>query len=162
MSVLRPEPYEVLIERLKTARADRRAVIRVETGAAVGIAAVATGAGLTLAQHTSTPAATASPDVCGLTPELTEGPYFVNGDLVRTDITQDRSGVPLSLKINVVDPDSFTAIENAAVDIWHCDALGYYSGVAGNQPCLWSPLGRLTWMRPADYACSAIAEVAQW
>jgi protocatechuate 3,4-dioxygenase beta subunit len=132
--VLRPEPYEVLIERLKTARANRRTVNRAGASAAVGVGALATGAGLAHAQHTSTPAASASPDVCVLTPELTEGPFFVNGNLVRTDITQDRAGVPLSLKINVVDPDSCTAIENAAVDIWHCDALGYYSGVAGNQP----------------------------
>jgi len=132
--LLKPEPYDVLIERLKTARADRRAVIRAGAGAAVGITALATGASLALAQNTSTPAASASPDVCVLTPELTEGPYFVDGDLVRTDITQGRAGVPLSLKINVVNPDSCIAIENAAVEIWHCDALGYYSGVAGNQP----------------------------
>src|SRR4051812_18571140 len=94
---LKPEPYEVLIEQLKTARADRRAVIRAGAGAAVGMTALATGAGLAHAQHTSTPAASASPDVCVLTPELTEGPFFVNGNLVRTDITQDRAGVPLSL-----------------------------------------------------------------
>ena len=134
MAIIRPESNNVLQARLKS-RADRRTVIKAGTGVAVGAAAIATGVGLAGAQSDSTPAAaTASADICVLTPELTEGPYYLAGDLVRANITDGREGVPLNLTINVVNPTSCSVIENAAVDIWHCDALGYYSGVSSNQP----------------------------
>ncbi len=48
--------------------------------------------------------------------------------MVRSDITEGKPGVPLLLRVNVIDATKCTAIENAAVDIWHCDALGIYSG----------------------------------
>jgi protocatechuate 3,4-dioxygenase beta subunit len=69
---------------------------------------------------------------CVLTPELTEGPYYVAGEKVRRDITEGRPGARLSLRTTVVDASTCKAIRNAAVDIWHCDALGVYSGVQGN------------------------------
>lgn len=70
-------------------------------------------------------------DVCVLTPEMTEGPYSVPFDLVRADITEGRPGLPLRLQ--VVDlPDGCAPLIGAAVDIWHCDAQGYYSGVSGS------------------------------
>jgi protocatechuate 3,4-dioxygenase beta subunit len=74
--------------------------------------------------------ATASPD-CVLMPELTEGPYYLDLDLVRSDITEDRPGLPLDLRVSVVDADACEPIEGAAVDVWHCDAGGAYSGVEG-------------------------------
>jgi protocatechuate 3,4-dioxygenase beta subunit len=64
-------------------------------------------------------------------PELTEGPYYLDLDLVRSDITEGRSGLPLDLRVNVVDAGSCEPIEGAAVDVWHCDAEGAYSGVQG-------------------------------
>ena len=73
---------------------------------------------------------TASPD-CVLMPELTEGPYYLDLDLVRSDITEGRSGLPLDLRVTVVDADACEPIEGAAVDVWHCDAEGVYSGVQG-------------------------------
>jgi len=66
---------------------------------------------------------------CVLTPELTEGPYYLDLDLVRRDITEGRPGVPLDLAVRVVDAGSCEPIEGAAVDVWHCDAEGVYSGV---------------------------------
>jgi protocatechuate 3,4-dioxygenase beta subunit len=69
---------------------------------------------------------------CVLTPELTEGPYYVDGPKVRRDITEGRPGSRLSLRTTVVDASTCKAIRNAAVDVWHCDALGTYSGVQGN------------------------------
>ena len=72
-----------------------------------------------------TPAAT--PD-CVLMPELTEGPYYLDLDLVRRDIGEDRPGLPLDLRVNVVDADACEPLEGAAVDLWHCDAAGIYSG----------------------------------
>ena len=72
----------------------------------------------------------AAPD-CLLMPELTEGPYYLDLDLVRSDISEGRPGRPLDLRVNVVDADACEPLEGAAVDIWHCDAEGAYSGVQG-------------------------------
>jgi protocatechuate 3,4-dioxygenase beta subunit len=64
-----------------------------------------------------------------LTPELTEGPYYLPLNLVRSDITEGKDGAPLELALQVVDATSCEPIRGAAVDIWHADALGVYSGV---------------------------------
>ena len=80
---------------------------------------------------TATTAATTSPD-CVLTPEVTEGPYYLDLDLMRRDITEGRTGLPYDLAVKVVDADSCEPIEGAAVDVWHCDAEGVYSGVQGD------------------------------
>lgn len=69
---------------------------------------------------------------CILSPEQTEGPYYIDLDRVRSDITEGRPGTPLELTVNVVDGDSCDAISDAAVDVWHCDASGVYSGVQGD------------------------------
>ena len=69
---------------------------------------------------------------CILSPEQTEGPYYIDIDRVRSDITEGRPGAPLELTLNVVDGNSCEPISDAAVDIWHCDAEGVYSGVQGN------------------------------
>jgi protocatechuate 3,4-dioxygenase beta subunit len=65
---------------------------------------------------------------CTLSPELTEGPFYLDLDLVRRDITEGRPGTALDLSVKVVDGQSCEAIRDAAVDIWHCDAAGVYSG----------------------------------
>jgi protocatechuate 3,4-dioxygenase beta subunit len=70
---------------------------------------------------------------CVLTPELTEGPYYVPAEKVRRNITEGRPGAPLDLRLTVVDASTCKAIKSAVVDIWHADAGGVYSGaVAGN------------------------------
>ena len=68
---------------------------------------------------------------CVLSPELTEGPFYLDLDLVRDDITEGKPGLPLDLQVNVVDVDACALISGAAVDIWHCDAEGMYSGIDG-------------------------------
>ena len=78
-----------------------------------------------------TTAATTSPD-CVLTPELTEGPYYLDLDLMRRDITEGRQGLAYDLAVRVVDAESCEPIEDAIVDVWHCDAEGVYSGVQGD------------------------------
>jgi protocatechuate 3,4-dioxygenase beta subunit len=79
------------------------------------------------------PAAVASGVVsCVLTPELTEGPYYLPNEAVRRNITEGRPGTPLALRLTVVDASTCKAIRNAKVDIWHADAVGVYSGVQGN------------------------------
>jgi protocatechuate 3,4-dioxygenase beta subunit len=65
---------------------------------------------------------------CVLTPEQTEGPYYIAGEKVRRSITEGRPGTPLTLRLTVVDSRTCKPIKGAAVDIWHCDASGAYSG----------------------------------
>jgi protocatechuate 3,4-dioxygenase beta subunit len=75
------------------------------------------------------PAAVASGAVtCVLTPELTEGPYYIAGEKVRRNITEGRPGAPLTLRLAVVNASTCKPIVGAAVDIWHADAGGVYSG----------------------------------
>ena len=77
---------------------------------------------------------------CVVRPELTEGPYFVDNQLDRSDIRVEPSdgsispGVPLALTFNVSEVGAGTcaALAGAQVDVWHCDALGVYSGVSDN------------------------------
>jgi protocatechuate 3,4-dioxygenase beta subunit len=83
------------------------------------------------------PAAVASGAVsCILTPEQTEGPYYIPNEAVRRNITDGRPGVPLLLRAFVVNASTCRPIKAAAVDIWHADAGGVYSGFgsgAGNR-----------------------------
>ena len=103
-----------------------------------GFAALALGAGAVEALDgqdakaaATGPAAVASGLVtCVLTPEMTEGPYSLEGDMVRRDVREGRPGVLLTLETTVVDVSTCKPIKGAAVDIWHCDAGGAYSGFA--------------------------------
>jgi protocatechuate 3,4-dioxygenase beta subunit len=81
-------------------------------------------------QTTSTPATADLFDdsaTCTLTPEETEGPYYFEVDAIRSDIREDRDGTTLRLAVRVQDA-TCEPISGAAVDIWHCDAEGVYSG----------------------------------
>jgi protocatechuate 3,4-dioxygenase beta subunit len=64
---------------------------------------------------------------CVLTPELTEGPYYVAGERVRRDVRDGKRGAILLLGIKVVNARTCKPIGKASVDIWHCDAAGNYS-----------------------------------
>jgi len=74
--------------------------------------------------------------VCVVRPEMTEGPYFLDDQLDRSDIRVEPSngsiveGMPLVLTFNVtqVGSDGCAPLAGAVVDIWHCDAQGVYSG----------------------------------
>jgi protocatechuate 3,4-dioxygenase beta subunit len=68
---------------------------------------------------------------CILSPQQTIGPYFIDVGLARSDVREDRQGVPLNLTLRVVDADGCTPIRDAVVNIWHADAAGVYSGFAG-------------------------------
>jgi protocatechuate 3,4-dioxygenase beta subunit len=67
---------------------------------------------------------------CVLAPEQTEGPYYLDDHRVRRNITEGKPGVPLALRLTVVNVSSCKPIKGAAVDIWHCDAGGVYSGTS--------------------------------
>jgi protocatechuate 3,4-dioxygenase beta subunit len=64
-----------------------------------------------------------------LTPEVTEGPYYFDPEIQREDIRENKTGVPMRLRIRVLDAQA-RPMRNARVDIWHCDAAGLYSGYA--------------------------------
>lgn len=73
---------------------------------------------------------------CIASPEMTEGPYYVDEDLNREDIRSDtatgvvREGTPLELLLSVSRVgERCTPLAGALVEIWHCDAQGVYSGV---------------------------------
>ena len=117
----------------------RREVLTLLGGAGASLV-IATGIrGITLAQS-ATPAAEATAEAlptCVVRPALTEGPYFVDEMLNRSDIRTDPSddsvkeGTLLRIVFNVSDISDGTCspIEGAQVDVWHCDALGVYSDV---------------------------------
>lgn len=75
---------------------------------------------------------------CVARPALTEGPYFVDERLNRSDIRTDpttgtaRPGAPFRLRFNVsrISNSACAPLAGAQVDIWHCDALGSYSDVS--------------------------------
>src|SRR3954454_6492520 len=113
------------------------------TTAANTAAATATGTPLNAEAATAavgTPVAalptadTAAVPDCVVRPEMTEGPYFVDEKLNRSDIRTDpsdgsiREGIPLSLGfvVSQVGADACTPLKDAQVDVWHCDALGAY------------------------------------
>lgn len=74
---------------------------------------------------------------CVVRPEQTEGPYFVDERLNRSDIRSDptdgqvRPGAPLALTMLVsrINAGDCQPLPGAQVDIWHCDAMGVYSDV---------------------------------
>jgi protocatechuate 3,4-dioxygenase beta subunit len=65
---------------------------------------------------------------CILTPEQTEGPYYIAGEKFRRNITDGHPGAPMLLRTFVVDATTCRPLRNAAVDVWHADAAGVYSG----------------------------------
>jgi protocatechuate 3,4-dioxygenase beta subunit len=105
----------------------RREMVVLSAGALASVALYACGAAEDEAVRSAVAGATARPD-CVLTPEQEEGPFYIDLAQVRKDIVEDRLGVPLALALTVVDSDTCEPIRDAAVDIWHCDALGVYSG----------------------------------
>ena len=72
---------------------------------------------------------------CVAKPEMTEGPYFVDEKLNRSDVRSDTStgavkeGAPLVLTflVSQLSSNACTPLNDAQVDIWHCDAAGMYS-----------------------------------
>ncbi|KAJ5722213.1 hypothetical protein N7488_000248 [Penicillium malachiteum] len=70
-----------------------------------------------------------SESTCILGPDVTQGPYYVTGELIREDIVESQSGVPLYMDIQIIDTNTCNPLPNIYTDIWHCNATGVYSGV---------------------------------
>ncbi|MEO3408554.1 intradiol ring-cleavage dioxygenase [Mucilaginibacter sp. CAU 1740] len=72
---------------------------------------------------------------CSVAPTETEGPYPTHSpaSYVRSNITDDRTGYKLTVKITINNTNnSCNALSGALVDIWHCDAAGNYSEYGGS------------------------------
>jgi protocatechuate 3,4-dioxygenase beta subunit len=91
------------------------------TGVLGGAAAALTGG--------AAPAAAAGS--CVLSPEVTEGPYWIDTNLTRRDIREGKAGLPLEIVFTVQNAKTCGIIAGADVEIWHCDATGEYSGFDG-------------------------------
>lgn len=111
------------------------------SGSAAASAAASSSATAT-ALATATAAAVASSlPSCVVVPELTEGPYYINENLDRSDIRIDTAdgsvseGAVLRIDwvVSQVDGSACIPLEGVLVDVWHCDALGNYSDVGGEE-----------------------------
>jgi protocatechuate 3,4-dioxygenase beta subunit len=75
---------------------------------------------------------TAKTNACVLIPSETAGPYplnlSTNAAMFRTDIRESKTGIQLNVKLKIIGVNNCLPIQNARVDIWHCDKDGYYSG----------------------------------
>jgi protocatechuate 3,4-dioxygenase beta subunit len=105
------------------------------TVAAAEVSPAATVAEVATATAAPAPAAVAALPACVISPELTEGPLFVDEKLDRSDIRPDPSNgtvaegaqLDLTLIIGQVSGAGCVPLAGAVVDIWHCDAQGIYS-----------------------------------
>ena len=70
---------------------------------------------------------------CILTPENTIGPYYVLGEMVRSDVTESQAGIPLHLEMQFIDTTTCEPIPQLLIDIWACNATGTYSGIDAAQ-----------------------------
>jgi protocatechuate 3,4-dioxygenase beta subunit len=113
------------------------------SGTAGASAAASSGASATataLATASAATVASALPS-CVVVPELTEGPYYVNENLDRSDIRIDTAdgsvseGAVLRIDwvVSQVDGNACIPLEGVLVDVWHCDALGNYSDVGSEE-----------------------------
>jgi len=107
-------------------------------GAASAALAAACGSSPTNPSSTTTSSSstggTTAASSCVVSPEETAGPYpdrtgmIGNSAFYRQDITEGKSGLPLTLALTVVNVNSgCTPVTNATVEIWQCDATGTYS-----------------------------------
>lgn len=111
---------------------------------------------------TTTTTPTTSAAACVVTPSETAGPFPSITLPVRSDVREDRTGLPLTLAITVVNAGAACApVTNASVEIWHCDAAGNYSEygnltsstwLRGIQPVDGSGVARFTTIYPGWYA----------
>lgn len=126
------------IDPAKIAKGDKRAtgLSRRQLLSLAGSTAAATLAADLYAQSDSGESADQSP-FCIVKPEQTEGPYFVDGKLLRADIREDptdatvRPGaiLQLTLRLSAINASVCSPLAGAIVDVWHNDTLGEYSDV---------------------------------
>lgn len=73
---------------------------------------------------------------CTVVPTETSGPYpILAGQLaatLRTDMRESEAGQLHKIRLKILGNTNCAPLVNAEVDVWHCNALGYYSGYTTN------------------------------
>ncbi|MFZ3474885.1 intradiol ring-cleavage dioxygenase [Streptomyces sp. 4.24] len=120
-----------------TSRTSRRTILRAAGSAgAAALAAACAGPAATrgsagqpsAAMPSPSPSGGSTPAACVLTMESGEGPYYLDLDRVRSDITEGRDGAAFRLDLTVVRASAgCRPVAGAAVDVWHADVSGTYS-----------------------------------
>jgi protocatechuate 3,4-dioxygenase beta subunit len=106
---------------------------------AAGASAASSGAAAS-ATAVATSSELAGTPSCVVVPALTEGPYYVDEKLQRSDITANADGsgarpgatLTLAFAVSTVAASGCTPLANALVDVWHCDAVGSYSDISAS------------------------------
>ena len=101
-------------------------------------ATTAAGASSSADASATAVAVTNSLPTCVVVPEVTEGPYYVDEHLERSDIridtadgsTVDGTTLRLNWLVSQVDGSACIPLEGVLVDVWHCNAQGEYSDVS--------------------------------
>lgn len=113
------------------------ACVPVATTSTASPTATAAAVVLPTATATAASAAASEPIACVVRPAMTEGPYFVDEMLDRSDIRVDTADgsisegalLNLAFRVQQIDGSGCTPLAGVQVDVWHCDAEGVYSDV---------------------------------
>ncbi|KAK0481201.1 aromatic compound dioxygenase [Armillaria luteobubalina] len=62
---------------------------------------------------------------CVLAPEVTQGPYFVDGEYYQ-------EGVYTYVDVELIDVSTCEPVSDIYIDFWHCNATGVYAGVVAS------------------------------
>ncbi|KAF8066595.1 Intradiol ring-cleavage dioxygenase, partial [Lyophyllum atratum] len=68
---------------------------------------------------------------CITAPEVTEGPYYIDNEYVRTDLSEPQGGVKLVLDVGVIDTTTCKPLPNVFVELWAANSTGVYGGYSG-------------------------------
>jgi protocatechuate 3,4-dioxygenase beta subunit len=109
------------------------------SGTSTGASAGSSGA-VASATAVATSSELAGAPSCVVVPALTEGPYYVDEKLQRSDITANADGsnarpgaaLTLAFAVSTVAASGCTPLADALVDVWHCDAVGSYSDISAS------------------------------
>ncbi|KAG8947410.1 hypothetical protein FRC04_010730 [Tulasnella sp. 424] len=82
------------------------------------------------ASETTQPADSA----CVLSPETVVGPYYIEGESIRSNLVDDEKGLPFYAEFELFSINDCGPLANAAIDIWSCNATGEYSGFVSSDP----------------------------
>ena len=66
---------------------------------------------------------------CLLAPDTTEGPYYITGEHIRTNLVEDQTGVALHLDLLVIDTTTCAPVTDAYIELYGANATGVYGGV---------------------------------
>lgn len=69
---------------------------------------------------------------CILTPDVTQGPYYVGGEYIRRNIVEDQEGVSTILDYQVIDVNTCDPVPGVYLEMWHCNSTGVYSGIVAS------------------------------